>query len=238
MAGPLSEFPYLTPGEFAECAARFVDQYGAALAADRLMQATVVAARQQPYLRMHRQLLSGGSGGRRSTDRATECDAGDLECDVGDLEDIDPALGEQQPDNRPGVEVGQVDYHIAYSRTWRVPVVYLRVYGPDKGATGGSEVVMDVGRVADMLVADEAVRGSMEAVEFGGALGIQDHPELGVPYLYLHPCHTASLLRAVVAPAADGRESGVAIDTTNYLAALLSLIGPAVGLSLPAVQSG
>ncbi|KAJ2692403.1 hypothetical protein H4R19_006158 [Coemansia spiralis] len=222
MDGSLGNFPFLTASEFAACAAHFVGRYGAVL------DAAVVAGPlpSQSYLRIRRPLLapSGSDEGGSGAGTADEWDA-------DGLEDADPALDAEPPIRQPRVAVGQTEYHIVYSPTWRVPVVYLRV----QDARNAGAAVMDAGQAADLLATDSAVRGAMDAVEFGGALGIQDHPVLGVPFLYLHPCHTATLLRAVAAPPADGCTAGVAIGTTNYLAALLSLVGPAVGLALPAM---
>ncbi|KAJ2767330.1 E2-like conjugating enzyme atg10 [Coemansia nantahalensis] len=225
MDGSLSEFPFLTVDEFAACAGHFVSRYGAVLDTAYVAPAAPLP-RRQPYLRIRCALLGGPSS---SLENDCEDPAGgwDAQC----LEDADPALDAEPPASVRRAEIGEVDYHIVYSPTWRVPVVYLRV----QDARSAPETVMDVGRAAGMLAVDRAVRGAMADVEFGGALGIQDHPVLGVPFLYLHPCHTATLLRAVVAPPADGHASGVSIGTANYMAALLSLVGPAVGLALPAV---
>ncbi|KAJ2791719.1 E2-like conjugating enzyme atg10, partial [Coemansia helicoidea] len=195
MDGSLSEFPFLTVDEFAACAGHFVSRYGAVLDTAYVAPAAPLP-RRQPYLRIRCALLGGPSSS---------------------VENDYPALDAEPPASVRRAEIGEVDYHIVYSPTWRVPVVYLRV----QDARSAPETVMDVGRAAGMLAVDRAVRGAMADVEFGGALGIQDHPVLGVPFLYLHPCHTATLLRAVVAPPADGHASGVSIGTANYMAALL-----------------
>ncbi|KAJ2303690.1 E2-like conjugating enzyme atg10 [Coemansia sp. RSA 2706] len=216
----LFEFPYLTRDEFAQSIEHFVHQYAGVLAGGH---ATSVEIRpghgSRQYLRICKPLFSA------CTDHAAEdSDA----ASVGDLEDPDPV----QPEPARTVDQGQVEYHIVHLASWRVPVLYVRVHV--RGVDGSMETVMDAGRVADALVADRAVRGAMAAVEFGGALGIQDHPELGEPFMYLHPCHTATLLRAVVAPA-GGQPSGVHIGQHNFIAAWLSLVGTAVGLTLPSI---
>ncbi|KAJ1813444.1 hypothetical protein LPJ75_003188 [Coemansia sp. RSA 2598] len=81
-----------------------------------------------------------------------------------------------------------------------------------------------------LLISDQRVRQAVDAVDFGGALGMQDHPELGTPYMYVHPCHTATLLRTV----ALGDD--VSVGCREYLAAWISLVGAAAGLALPAVK--
>ncbi|KAJ2778333.1 E2-like conjugating enzyme atg10 [Coemansia javaensis] len=227
----LSEFPYLTADEFTECIGRFAARYSAVLQVD------IAGGRQQQYLRIRRPLLALGAVAAEEGAESVEAE-GEGE---GLWEDCDPARSAPPPQTDGGgqSEIGRVEYHVVYSRTWRVPVVYVRVH---TGRGGSAAVELDAGRAAELLVADGAVRGAMAAVEFGGALGLQDHPELGTPFLYLHPCHTATLLRAVTAaPAAGGgnsdggaRENAVAVGAGDYVAALLSLVGPAVGLALPA----
>ncbi|KAJ2343591.1 E2-like conjugating enzyme atg10 [Coemansia sp. RSA 2618] len=209
-----SDFPYLTRVEFDECIEWFAKQYSSALAVERATQVEIRRGQgSQKYLQLCRPLFLA----RKSSDAEISDD------ENGDLEDDDPAQLDGDQQLAAVAECGQVEYHAVYSASWRVPVLYVRVCVQDTGGVMNASVVMDVGRVADMLVADRKVRGAMDAVEFGGALGIQDHPELNKPYLYLHPCHTATLLRTVAAPA-----HGVGVDLRNYLAAWLSLIGPAV----------
>ncbi|KAJ1948514.1 hypothetical protein EC988_005144 [Linderina pennispora] len=122
--------------------------------------------------------------------------------------------------NEPPNTACRAEYHAVFSRTWQVPVLYLRVFD-------GDEHVMDVEKAKRLLVRDAGLRASMDAVGFGGALGIQDHPLLNVPFLYLHPCHTATLLRSVAAA-----EHGIVVGTSAYMAAWLSLTGQAAGVVL------
>ncbi|KAJ1830614.1 hypothetical protein LPJ73_008241, partial [Coemansia sp. RSA 2703] len=140
--------------------------------------------------------------------------------DLADIEDADPidrsSLSEYSP------EIGAAEYHIVYSPSWRVPVMYLRVKHIHEG------VVTDLNKIKHMLIEDHCVRQAVGAVEFGGALGMQDHPELNIPFMYLHPCHTGTLLETV----ASGDDVCVGIE--QYIAAWISLIGPAVGIFLPA----
>ncbi|KAJ2478858.1 E2-like conjugating enzyme atg10 [Coemansia sp. RSA 2131] len=201
-----SDFPYLTRSEFGNCIEWFEQVYGAVL------EVKVRTSRgSHTYLQISKPLFLAPNDSDDAVDS-----------DIEDLEDTDPT----QLDTCSAMECGLIEYHVVYSASWRVPVLYVRVHA----STG---VVMDCRQVADMLVADSKVRGAMDAVEFGGALGIQDHPELNEPFMYLHPCHTATLLRAVVVPARDGR--GAEIGQRNYISAWLSLTGAAVGLSLPSI---
>ncbi|KAJ2612943.1 E2-like conjugating enzyme atg10 [Coemansia sp. RSA 1365] len=227
--GTLTDFPYLTQDEFVQCIERFVEQYATPLIERGVTDTNIVIRGRsawQQYLQLRRPLLSKQN--RYLNNISLSVDNAGIE-----LEDVDPLQDIYLSESATKESGGYVEYHIVYSRTWRVPVVYVRACQLDE--TGNMEVVLDVGRVVDLLVTDNVVRGAMAAVDFGGALGIQEHPVLGHPYLYLHPCHTAALLRAVVAPSSNDRSGVVQIGIDNYVAAWLSLVGPAVGLALPCV---
>ncbi|KAI9474387.1 hypothetical protein LPJ78_004480 [Coemansia sp. RSA 989] len=197
----LGEFPFLTRTEFLRSIDHFEEQFGSIIEIRR------DTCKQQQFLRIYKSLfLPDESDGDEEID------------EIDEVEDPDPieALAADVPgDTRTAC--GQVEYHVVYSASWRVPVLYMRVLLSDQ-----SQVVLDIEQVTKLLVADQQMRGAIEAVEFGGALGIQDHPVLNEPFVYLHPCHTATLLRAV----------GVPIDASNYMSAWLSLTGSAVGLTL------
>ncbi|KAJ2630117.1 hypothetical protein H4R22_002892 [Coemansia sp. RSA 1290] len=197
----LGEFPFLTRTEFLRSIDHFEEQFGSIIEIRR------DTCKQQQFLRIYKSLfLPDESDGDEEID------------EIDEVEDPDPieALAADVPgDTRTAC--GQVEYHVVYSASWRVPVLYMRVLLSDQ-----SQVVLDIEQVTKLLVADQQMRGAIEAVEFGGALGIQDHPVLNEPFVYLHPCHTATLLRAV----------GVPIDASNYMGAWLSLTGSAVGLTL------
>ncbi|KAJ2859765.1 hypothetical protein GGH94_005925 [Coemansia aciculifera] len=208
------DYPYLTCREFEECVERFVTRYRPALedSGTRVEQQTSSAGRQ--YLVLQRAVY---------TKRAVSTPVHNVE----DIEDDDPAG--PAPEHAADDDGARIEYHTVYSATWRVPVLYVRV------VTSSGEVVLDGERVCDMVTEDAEMRRAMAAVPFGGALGVTDHPELGVPFLYLHPCHTADLLRAVVAPPAQQEETGQSVGPDEYLAAWLSLSGAAVGLTLPSI---
>ncbi|KAJ2696642.1 hypothetical protein H4218_004464 [Coemansia sp. IMI 209128] len=201
------DYPYLTRKEFDVCVELFVARYGSALedGGTQVEQQTSSTGRQ--YLVLQRAVY------------AKQAVSGPVH--EGDIEDDDPT----SPVFERTSDGARIEYHAVYSATWRVPVLYVRV------VTSTGEVILDGERVCDMVTEDSAVRAAMAAVPFGGALGVADHPELGAPFLYLHPCHTAKLLSAV----APGQETGPRVGPGEYLAAWMSLSGAAVGLSLPSI---
>lgn len=205
MGSVLKNFPYLEREEFEESIWSFMLTYGDHLETHQNMQCSVIKVSNQPN-RCHEYL---------QITLPVEMPPPAEECCVEDtqVEDADPTSF-----SRPLVVWrGKITYHIIYSATWQVPVMYLRVTNPL------GEVVMDVEKVQGLLVRDKETQETMSGVEFGGALGIQDHPYNQQPYLYLHPCHTATLLKNV----SGGTNAG------EYLRSWLSLVGSAVGVSLP-----
>ncbi|XP_021379052.1 ubiquitin-like-conjugating enzyme ATG10 isoform X2 [Mizuhopecten yessoensis] len=108
------------------------------------------------------------------------------------------------------------EYHIVYSRSYNVPVLYFNVYKPD-----GS--MMSLTEVWDRVPGVYRDRLQQDRWTF---LTQQEHPILGRPYFQLHPCHTADLMEQVVGLFPPGQHS-------NYIVSWLSAVGPVVGLDLP-----
>ncbi|KAJ2822082.1 hypothetical protein FBU31_004698 [Coemansia sp. 'formosensis'] len=204
------DYPYLTCQEFEECVKRFVARYSSALEDGGTHVSLQTSRTRRQYLTLQRAVYA-----KRAVSTPVHSEE--------DIEDDDPT----NPVFEHTSDGTRIEYHIVYSATWRVPVLYVRV------VTNSGEVVLDSERVCDLVTEDAEIRRAMAAVPFGGALGVTDHPELGVPFLYLHPCHTADLLRAVAAPSAQG--AGLKVGPDEYLAVWMSLSGAAVGLTLPSI---
>ncbi|XP_033738587.1 ubiquitin-like-conjugating enzyme ATG10 [Pecten maximus] len=108
------------------------------------------------------------------------------------------------------------EYHVVYSQSYNVPVLYFNVYKAD-GSLLSLEEVWD--RVPDVY------RDRLQHDRWT-FLTQQEHPILGRPYFQLHPCHTADLMEQVTGLSSPGQNS-------NYIVAWLSAVGPVVGLDLP-----
>lgn len=65
----------------------------------------------------------------------------------------------------------------------------------------------------------------MQSIGPLGALSMTDHPVLGMPAYFVHPCRTADAMKAVI--------GGQEIDGRQYLLAWIGLIGGGVGLDVP-----
>lgn len=111
------------------------------------------------------------------------------------------------------------EYHIIYSNSYSVPVLYFTASKQDGKLISLEEVWANV---------PDAYRERLQ-YEKWTFLTQQEHPYLGVPFYQLHPCHTADMMK---------RASSVLSDRPgNYLVTWLSTVGPVVGLDIPIAYS-
>ncbi|XP_053699255.1 ubiquitin-like-conjugating enzyme ATG10 [Sabethes cyaneus] len=133
---------------------------------------------------------------------SADFNATDTGCEELPLEDVSTDV---PADN---VQLYNCEYHIVYSTSYQVPVLYFNIYKSD----------------GTMLTLEEAWKGFLE---FSGesreqlrqTLTQMEHPVLFKPFLALHPCQTAQVLDNV---------SG----SGNLIVAFVSSYGPCVSLNL------
>jgi ubiquitin-like-conjugating enzyme ATG10 len=108
-----------------------------------------------------------------------------------------------------------LEFHIVYHTIYQTPVLYFRAVAVDGRPLPSSAVTRDV--------------------QFPGSTGrstfvaVEEHPVLGTPFSFLHPCETAAamqLLQAQLRPAATAEKK-----MPRYLASWLSLVQPLTGIS-------
>ena len=74
----------------------------------------------------------------------------------------------------------------------------------------------------------------LKGVGVQGAISQTDHPVLGVPYYFVHPCNTAAAMGEWRQHHRDGEEEGMEDFTAEkYLAVWIGVVGGVVGLFLP-----
>ncbi|KAI1319847.1 hypothetical protein EDD11_002841 [Mortierella claussenii] len=83
-----------------------------------------------------------------------------------------------------------VSYHIVFSPSYQVPVLYFNACRPD-----GRTIPLE--EIYDSLVPEEW-RGSIRNAGLNGGISQQDHPVLNVPYFYMHPCETVALMETIL----------------------------------------
>ncbi|KAL1444101.1 hypothetical protein MTO96_030048 [Rhipicephalus appendiculatus] len=123
----------------------------------------------------------------------------------------DPCCAEAQDH---GEEVLQCVYHVVYSASYGVPVMYFNVWRRDGSLLPLSDV---------WSLMPEVPAGATEA-------SAMEHPIQGVPYFQLHPCKTAELMEQTRPKHQDGKHS-------NYVVTWLSSVAPVVGLEFPVQYS-
>ncbi|XP_065455204.1 ubiquitin-like-conjugating enzyme ATG10 isoform X1 [Chrysemys picta bellii] len=114
-------------------------------------------------------------------------------------------------------EVIRYEYHVLYSSSYEVPVLYFRACFLD-------------GRPLTLDEIWEGVHECYRARLLEGpwdTITQQEHPLLGQPFFVLHPCRTNEFMAPVLAN--SQREN----RNMNYITSWLSIVGPVVGLNLP-----
>nr|XP_022315748.1 ubiquitin-like-conjugating enzyme ATG10 isoform X1 [Crassostrea virginica] len=127
------------------------------------------------------------------------------------IEDEDSAVfqGEESLDQ----SILTWEYHILYSQSFSVPVLYFNVHTQNGKLLSLDEIWKKVPETYQERLSED--RWTF--------ISQQEHPVLGCPYFYLHPCHTAELMKNTPA----------VTDKRHYIVAWLSAVGPVVGLNLP-----
>ncbi|NXD28253.1 ATG10 enzyme, partial [Spelaeornis formosus] len=114
-------------------------------------------------------------------------------------------------------EVIRYEYHVLYSSSYQVPVLYFRACFLD-------------GRPLTLDEIWGSVHASYQARLQEGpwdTITQQEHPILGQPFFVLHPCRTNEFISAVLGGSQECHRH------TNYITLWLSTVGPVVGLNLP-----
>ncbi|KAJ4761807.1 Ubiquitin-like-conjugating enzyme ATG10 [Rhynchospora pubera] len=111
------------------------------------------------------------------------------------------------------------DLHIAYSFTYKVPVLYFRGYKSD-----GCHLSLDE-------IKEELPSHSVEILQKSKwtFMTQEEHPYLNTPWYTLHPCGTGDWMKLLLSSTSYGEN----ISLIQYLPAWLSVIGQTVGLRVP-----
>lgn len=115
------------------------------------------------------------------------------------------------------LETVRYEFHVVYSSSYQVPVLYFRACYTD----GKPLTLEEIWGSVNECYRDHLLQGAWETITQ------QEHPLLGQPFFVLHPCRTAKFMTAVL-PKAQQTKCPV-----NYITTWLSMVGPVVGLNLP-----
>ncbi|XP_006889927.1 PREDICTED: ubiquitin-like-conjugating enzyme ATG10 [Elephantulus edwardii] len=120
-------------------------------------------------------------------------------------------------ENTAPSEVIKYEYHVLYSCSYQVPVLYFRASFLD----GRPLTVKDIWERVHECYKTRLLQGPWDTITQ------QEHPILGQPFFVLHPCKTNEFMIPVL------KNSQKINRNVNYITSWLSIVGPVVGLNLP-----
>ncbi|KAI8356744.1 autophagocytosis associated protein [Choanephora cucurbitarum] len=145
-------------------------------------------------------LFSKQSYLKKTTFILLETRPNEAEADETVEEDQDPASAYASPVQ----QTVRLEHHIVYSTSYQVPVLYFRAFYLDGTPLSQDEIYQSI------------VPKSQQDV----ALSQSDHPLLGTPYWYIHPCQTRTAMETVQ------------FEKQDYIKTWLSIFGPPVQCQL------
>jgi len=117
--------------------------------------------------------------------------------------------------SEPAREI-RTDYHVLLPETWQVPVLY---FAPLWNDIVEPLVLKDV----YAFLVENSSKDAVENVGVMGGISHGDHPILGTPYYFIHPCRTADLLQ-------DIQKDNKDISHEQLLQVWLGLVGGVVNI--------
>lgn len=114
-------------------------------------------------------------------------------------------------------EVIRYEYHVLYSCSYQVPVLYFRANYLD----GRPVTLKDIWEGVHECYKTRLLQGPWDTITQ------QEHPILGQPFFVLHPCKTNEFMAPIL------KNSQKINRNVNYITSWLSIVGPVVGLNLP-----
>ncbi|CAH2054630.1 unnamed protein product [Thlaspi arvense] len=133
-----------------------------------------------------------------------------------DLESIDHAILVQNVEN----EAHYYDFHVVYSASYGVPVLYFRGY-----CSGGQPLTLDV--IKEDLPSCSV---SLLLESKWTFITQEEHPYLNRPWFKLHPCGTEEWIK-LLSQSSSGAACQMPVEL--YLVSWFSVVGQVVGLRIP-----
>ncbi|XP_058512308.1 ubiquitin-like-conjugating enzyme ATG10 isoform X2 [Ochotona princeps] len=128
-----------------------------------------------------------------------------------------PSDDAEAPEVAAAWQVIRYEYHVLYSCSFQVPVLYFRASFLD----GRPLTLEDIWEGVHQCYRERLLQAPWDAITQ------QEHPILGQPFFVLHPCKTNEFMTPVLKnPQKINRN-------INYVTTWLSVVGPVVGLTLP-----
>ncbi|KAE9611154.1 hypothetical protein Lalb_Chr07g0194661 [Lupinus albus] len=118
-------------------------------------------------------------------------------------------------------EVNHYDFHIVYSPSYRVPVLYFRACHSDGQPLSFDEIEKDLPGHSSKLLSESKWT----------FITNEEHPYLNRPWYKLHPCGTSDWMKLLFQNDTSLNKNGFVIE--QYLVSWFSVIGQVVGLKIP-----
>ncbi|KAF8422906.1 hypothetical protein EV426DRAFT_704652 [Tirmania nivea] len=161
-----------------------------------------------------------------------------IECDSGDQEDDSECFVRKVSP----IKLAIIEYNIVLSPIYCVPVLYFNMT-IDSTPASLDDVYQHLVWQSDVS-RDVNWEETLRAVGVHGAISQGEHPVLGTPLWFIHPCETAALMenwrtRPIEIHSiprldtADIYSKNGIISLQNYLQIWLGMMGSTVGLHLP-----
>ncbi|CAL1407895.1 unnamed protein product [Linum trigynum] len=153
---------------------------------------------------------------KSNDDEVASCVEGEASlCDKEDEESTDSATLVQTSSGNDNAQPYYFDFHIIYSASFRVPVLYFRAYCSDGRSLGLNEI-------ESVLPANSAKVLLESKWTF---ITQEEHPYLNRPWCKLHPCGSSDWMKLLFQAVEQAMEL--------YLVSWFSVVGPVIGLSIP-----
>lgn len=109
------------------------------------------------------------------------------------------------------------EFHIVYSSSFRVPVLYFRAYHRDGQLLLMNDIESDLSSDSLKLLTESKWT----------FITLEDHPHLKRPWFMLHPCATSEWMRLLL----QNNQNGPKLE--HYLVSWLSVVGQVFRLKVP-----
>lgn len=117
-------------------------------------------------------------------------------------------------------------YDIIHSPSYQVPVLYLTFIDL---ATNQNLPLPSPDEIYSLIVPG-GFKGPVREVGIMGALSMAEHPLLGSPTFFVHPCRTQDAMGPLIENVEESSKNRQAV---RYLMIWIGLIGASVGLNVP-----
>ncbi|CUS13801.1 unnamed protein product [Tuber aestivum] len=237
----LQNFPFISPEEFAEGCARLGERLQKGGIGEAMLSHEVFSLACVFSATAAMGVTNDDGGGRWGVrELVAACAEGEGEGDGNEREDEDEKVQnggveededeDEDDESLPPVSPSRwkVEYQILLSRAYQLPILYFNLHPPSSTA----QIPASLQQVYEKLTS-ATTRDALKSVGVQGAISQTDHPVLGVPYYFVHPCNTAAAMGEWQLRRRDWGEGREDFDAEKYLAVWIGVVGSAVGLFLP-----